>query len=153
MICGQRIALDPVSRTLRLGAFPVDRLDADRGAMLPWPPVPLHLGWRDSVRLGRGYYVRLGSNDDSGGPSVIGRAVDAGPILKPVRVRADGHVVADYARRWARRSTLTDRAHVEITGRLRRQFRPLRRAVAGDDLAWGVADYGRAFELIDGQIS
>jgi len=36
-----------------LGASPVDRLDADRAVMLPLPPVPLHLGWRTHVRLGR----------------------------------------------------------------------------------------------------
>lgn len=27
-----------------LGASPIERLDADRAAMLPLPPVPLHLG-------------------------------------------------------------------------------------------------------------
>ena len=29
-------------------------LDADRAAMLPLPPIPLHLGWRNQIRLGPG---------------------------------------------------------------------------------------------------
>jgi hypothetical protein len=43
---------------------PVDLLDADRVAMLPLP-IPLHLGWRNKIRLGRDYYVRLDANDYS----------------------------------------------------------------------------------------
>jgi hypothetical protein len=42
-----------------LGASPADLVEADRAAMLPLPPVPLHLGWRNRVRLGRDYYVRI----------------------------------------------------------------------------------------------
>jgi hypothetical protein len=38
-------------RTLK--ARPVDLLDADLSRMLALPPVPLHLGWRHQVRLGR----------------------------------------------------------------------------------------------------
>jgi transposase len=35
------------ARTVRtIRASPVSRLDADRAAMLPLPPIPLHLGWR-----------------------------------------------------------------------------------------------------------
>jgi len=34
-------------------ASPVDRLDADRAGMLPLPPIPPRLGWRNRVRLGR----------------------------------------------------------------------------------------------------
>ena len=83
-------------------AAPVDRLEADRAAMLPLPPVPLHLGWRNRVRLGRDYYVRLDTNDYSVDPSVIGRLVDVTADLDRVRVRADGRIVADHPRVWAR---------------------------------------------------
>jgi hypothetical protein len=38
-------------RTIK--AAPVDLLEADRGAMLALPPIPLHLGWRNKIRLGR----------------------------------------------------------------------------------------------------
>ena len=50
-----------VVRTIK--AAPVDRLDADRAGMLALPPIPLHLGWRNMIRLGRDYYVRLDTND------------------------------------------------------------------------------------------
>lgn len=56
-------------RTIK--AAPVELIDADRAAMLPLPPIPLHLGWRNRVRLGRDYYVRLDTNDYSVDPSVI----------------------------------------------------------------------------------
>jgi hypothetical protein len=36
-----------------IGAAPMQRLDADRAAMLPLPPLVLHLGWRNRVCLGR----------------------------------------------------------------------------------------------------
>jgi len=36
-------------------AAPVDLIEADRAAMLPLPPIPLHLGWRNKIRLGRDY--------------------------------------------------------------------------------------------------
>ena len=55
-------------------------------AMLPLPPVPLQLGWRNRVRLGRDYYVRLDTNDYSVDPAVIGRLVDVSADLDRVRV-------------------------------------------------------------------
>ena len=61
------IANTRVVRTLK--ARPVDLLDADKAAMLALPPVPLHLGWRNRIRLGRDYYVRIDSNDYSVDPS------------------------------------------------------------------------------------
>ena len=75
-------------RTIK--AAPVDLLEADRAAMLPLPPVPLHLGWRNRIRLGRDYYVRLDTNDYSVDPTVIGRMVDVTADLDRVRVRARG---------------------------------------------------------------
>ena len=71
--------------------------------MLALPPVPSHVGWRNRVRLGRDYYVRLDTNDYSVDPSVIGRLVDVTADLDRVRVRADGRLVANHARVWARR--------------------------------------------------
>ena len=77
-----------VVRTIK--AAPVDLIDADRAAMLPLPPIPLHLGWRNKIRLGRDYYVRLDTNDYSVDPNVIGRMVDVAADLDRVRVRAEG---------------------------------------------------------------
>jgi transposase len=88
-------------------AAPVDRLNADRAAMLPLQPIPLHLGWRNRVRLGRDYYVRLDTNDYSVDPTAIGRLVDVTADLDRVRVRADGRIVADHARVWACGATIT----------------------------------------------
>jgi transposase len=60
-----------------IGASPLQRLEADRAAMLPLPPLVLHLGWRNRVRLGRDYYVRLDTNDYSVDPAVIGSATSS----------------------------------------------------------------------------
>lgn len=138
-----------VVRTIK--AAPTDLIDADRAAMLPLPPVPLHLGWRNKIRLGRDYYVRLDTNDYSVDPQVIGRMVDVAADLEGVRVRADGRIVAEHARVWARGTTVTDPAHVEVAGWLRRQFQQSRvRPTAGDDLVRDLSDYDRAFGLSEG---
>ena len=77
-----------VVRTIK--ARPIDRLDADRAAMLALPPVAPSVGWVNRVRLGRDYYVRLDSNDYSVDPAVIGRFVDVTADLARVEVRHDG---------------------------------------------------------------
>ena len=136
-------------RTIK--ASPTDRLDADRAAMLPLPPIPIHLGWRNSIRLGRDYYVRLDTNDYSVDPTVIGRMVDVSADLERVKVRADGRIVADHARVWARGTTVTDPGHVETAARLRKQFQTPRAAAVGDDLTRDLADYDRAFGLVADQ--
>lgn len=137
-------------RTIK--ARPVDLIDIDRAKMLPLPPVPLLLGWRQRVRLGRDYYVRLDASDYSVDPIAIGRMVDVSADLDRVRVRLDGRMVGDHARVWARGSTVTDPAHVQTAAVLRRQARQPREA-AGDDLVRDLADYDRAFGLIDGEVA
>ncbi len=134
-----------VVRTIK--AAPVDLIERDRAGMLPLPPVPLQLGWRERARLGRDYYVRLDSSDYSVDPAVIGRLVDVTADLDRVRVRAGGRVVADHARVWARGSTITDPAHVETARRLREQFQQPRQVHPVDDLTRDLADYDRAFGL------
>jgi transposase len=135
-----------VVRTVK--ATPLDRLDADRAAMLPLPPIPLHLGWRNKIRLGRDYYVRLDTNDYSVDPRVIGRMVDVAADLERVRIRLEGRLIAEHQRVWARGTTITDAAHVEVAARLRKQFQqPRAVAVAGDDLVRDLSDYDRAFGL------
>ena len=80
--------------------------------MLPLPPAVLHLGWRNHVRLGRDYYVRVDTNDYSVDPAAIGARVDVAADLDTVRVRHGGRLVAEHPRRWARAMTVTDPAHV-----------------------------------------
>ncbi|GAA1143143.1 IS21-like element ISMbo1 family transposase [Kribbella jejuensis] len=147
-----------VVRTLK--AAPTDLVDADRAAMLALPPVPLHLGWRNKIRLGRDYYVRLDTNDYSVDPAVIGRMVDVAADLDRVRVRCEGRVVAEHSRVWARGTTVTDPVHVETAAWLRKQFQQPRTATAagvvaaaGDDLARDLSDYDRAFGLTEEGIS
>jgi hypothetical protein len=135
-----------VVRTIK--AAPMDLVDADRAAMLALPPIPLHLGWRNKIRLGRDYYVRLDTNDYSVDPTVIGAMVDVAADLERVRVRADGRIVAEHCRVWARGTTITDPAHVQTAAWLRKQFQqPRPVAAAGDDLARDLSDYDRAFGL------
>jgi len=119
--------------------------------MLPLPPAPPQLGWHHRVRLGRDYYVRLDASDYSVDPAVIGRPIDVTADLQRVRACADGHVVADHTRVWARGRTVTDPGHAQTARRLREEFR-LPRAPG---LARDLADYDRAFGLIteDGEVA
>jgi len=133
-----------------LGASPASLLPTDLAAMLPLPPIPLHLGWRNRIRLGRDYYVRIDTNDYSVDPRAIGRIVDVTADLERVRVRLDGRVVADHARVWARGMVITDPAHRDAAAVLRREFQQPRLVPVGDDLTRDLADYDRAFGLIEG---
>jgi len=135
------------------GHAPNARLDADRAGMLALPPIPLHLGWRNRVRLGRDYYVRVDTNDYSVDPTMIGRLVDVSVDLERVRVRAEGTVVADHARVWARGMTITNPAHLEAAARLRKMFQVPRVVASGsDDLARDLTDYDRAFGLVSDEL-
>ena len=130
----------------------MDLLEVDRAAMLPLPPVAPALGWVNRVRLGRDYYVRLDSNDYSVDPAVIGRFVDVTADLSRVEVRHDGRLVAAHDRVWARGMTITDPAHLMAAKQLREQFqRPRPAADPDEDLVRDLADYDRAFGLIDGE--
>ena len=106
-----------VVRTLK--ARPVDLLAVDKDAMLPLPPAVLHLGWRNHVRLGRDYYVRVDTSDYSVNPVAIGARVDVSADLDHVRVRHGGRMVAEHARVWARGMTVTDPVHVSAAAVLR----------------------------------
>ena len=139
-------------RTIK--ARPVDLLERDRPRMLPLPPVPLHLGWRNRIRLGRDYYVRLDTSDYSVDPTAIGRMVDVSADLDRVRVRAEGRLVADHARVWARGITITDPAHVSAPRRCcAPRSRAPRTTPASEDLARDLADYDRAFGSSDGEVA
>ena len=136
-------------RTIK--ARPIDLVDADRAAMLAVPPVPPRVGWFNTIRLGRDYYVRVDSNDYSVDPAAIGRTVTVTADLQRVRVRLDGRIVADHARVWARHMTVTDPVHVACAHQLREQF--ARPRTIDDELTRDLTDYDRAFGLIDGQVA
>ncbi len=134
-----------VVRTLR--ARPIDLVDADRAAMLALPPIPPQVGWSNTIRLGRDYYVRVDSNDYSVDPTAIGRMVTVTADLARVRVRVDGRLVADHARVWARHMTVTDPIHVAVAERLRSEFGRPRTHADDGGLLRDLADYDRAFGL------
>ena len=134
-----------VVRTIK--ARPTDLLENDRAGMLPLPPVPPLVGWRNQVRLGRDYYVRIAGNDYSVDPTWIGRMVDTHADLDQVQVRLDGRLVAEHPRVWARGLTITDTIHVTTAARLRRAFQQPRTQASGDGLVRDLADYDRAFGL------
>ncbi len=142
------LANQRIVRTVK--ASPASRLDADLAAMLPLPPIPLHLGWRNRIRLGRDYYVRIDTNDYSVDPRAIGRIVDVTADLERVRVRLDGRIIADHPRAWAHGMVITDPTHRDTAAVLRRQFQQPRLAPVGDDLTRDLADYDRAFGLTEG---
>jgi hypothetical protein len=132
-------------RTLK--ARPIDLVDADRAAMLALPPIPPTVGWSNTIRLGRDYYVRIDSNDYSVDPTAIGRMVSVAADLSRVRVRVDGRLVADHARVWARHMTVTDPLHVAVAERLRAEFGRPRTPDDDGGLLRDLADYDRAFGL------
>ena len=141
------LGLANTRRVRTIKAAPVDLIDADRAGMLPLPPVPLHLGWRNRIRLGRDYYVRLDTSDYSVDPHAIGRMVEVSADLDRVKVRLDGKVVADHARAWARAMTVTDLAHVQQAAALRAVFKGPRPAATTGDLTRDLGDYDRAFGI------
>jgi hypothetical protein len=79
--------------------------------------------------------------------------VDVAADLQRVRVRAEGRIVAEHARVWARGTTTTDPTHVQTAARMRKQFQHPRAAAAGDDLARDLSDYDRAFGLVEEELS
>lgn len=103
-----------------LGCRPIDRVAADKTAMLPLPPVPPLTGWHRSTRLPRDYYVRLDSNDYSVHPCVIGQRIELRADLSRVQVTSGGKLVADHPRSWAMHQTFTDPAHAQAAVALRR---------------------------------
>jgi hypothetical protein len=128
----------------------VDRLDDDRAAMLPLPPVAPAVGWVNRVRLGRDYYVRVDSSDYSADPAVIGRLVDVHADLSRVEVRQGGRLVAAHDRVWARGMTISDPDHVAAAKVLREQLTGPRSAPdLHDPLMPDLTEYDRVFGLTD----
>jgi hypothetical protein len=131
-----------------LGCAPADRVAADREAMLALPPVAPATGWRTFTRLAGDRYVRLGGNDCSARPGVIGRRVAVLAGLSRVRVLCDGRAVAGHERVWARHQSIAGPEHAAAAKALRRErisvVRPApepevaQRSLAGYDAALGL---------------
>jgi transposase len=136
-----------------LGCAPADRIEADRAAMLPLPPVAPVTGWRASLRLPRDHYVRLDSNDYSVHPVAVGRRVEVRADLERIQAFCDGRLVADHGRCWARHQTLSDPVHLQAAAQLRHQRTVLGRPPSNTDEVQlrCLADYDAAFGLHDGE--
>jgi transposase len=134
-----------------LGCAPADRIEADRAAMLPLPPVAPVTGWHSSLRLPRDHYVRLDANDYSVHPAVVGRRVEVAADLERVRMWCDGRLVADHGRCWARHQTLSDPAHLAAAAQLRHDRAVIGQAAhhrgQGEVELRCLADYDAAFGL------
>jgi hypothetical protein len=107
---------------------PTDRLAEDQAAMMALPPVLPDPAWRETKRLGRDHWVRVGTCDYSVHPRAIGRRVEVRMDLEELVVTCAGDEVARHARSWARHCTITDPAH-ELAGKV---MRALAAAVADD---------------------
>jgi transposase len=133
-----------------LGCAPAERIEADRAAMLPLPPVLPATGWRASTRLPRDHFVRVDGNDYSVHPAAIGRRVELVADLDRVRVFCDGRPVADHSRIWAKHQTISDPDHLAAAAGLRRGRTGLRRVAEPEVERRRLADYDTALGLDDG---
>ena len=138
-----------------LGCAPADRVEADRAAMLPLPPVAPVTGWHSSLRLPRDHYVRLDANDYSVHPAAVGRRVEVGADLERVWVACEGRLVAEHVRCWARHQTISDSVHLQAAAQLRRDRAMVGQAASRDEAEVQLrclADYDAAFGL-DGEVA
>ncbi|GAB3280346.1 IS21-like element ISMbo1 family transposase [Actinocorallia lasiicapitis] len=135
----------------RIECRPIDRLPADRAAMIALPPVAPVTGTRTSTRLARDHYVRIFSNDYSVHPGAIGRLVEVTADLQQVRVTSGGQIVAEHPRCWDIHQTITDPAHRAAAQQMSRAavltpVRPVETEVEFRQLT----DYDALFGLQDG---
>nr|WP_283810094.1 IS21 family transposase [Leifsonia sp. C5G2] len=103
-----------------LGGRPVDFLEEDYDHMIPLPPTAPVIGLKNRIRLARDYYVRIGSNDYSVDPRVIGKFVDITASMTKVTVRCEGELVAEHERCWASHQVIRDENHLVLAKQMRR---------------------------------
>jgi transposase len=145
---GEWIATRANTRARRAldGAAPVDRIGADRAAMLALPPIQTaSIGWRHSVRLPRDHYVRLDSCDYSVHPAAVGHRVEVLADLATVRITRAAAVVGEHQRCWARQQTITDEQHAEAAAVLRQAYQdqPRGEPATAEVQRRDLADYDR----------
>ncbi len=100
---------------------PSDRIVEDRAAMMLLPPVLPDPAWRETKRLGRDHWVRVGTRDYSVHPQTIGRRVEVRMDLEELIVTCAGREVARHQRSWAKHRTITDPEH-ELARKVMRVF-------------------------------
>ena len=134
-----------------LGCAPADRIDADRAAMAPLPPIAeSSLGWHNRIRLPRDHYVRIDTCDYSAGPAVIGRMVDVRADLGQVTVTCEGRMVACHDRSWVAHQTVTDPAHKAAADVMRAERMRAKLAAPPAAVEAGQRDLSRYDALLGG---
>lgn len=111
--------------------IPAEALIADRVAMATLPPVVPATGATVSTRLGRDYYVTVGSSSYSVHPEAIGRMITVSAGLDRVRAHCGDRMVADHERLWGSHGLASDAVHVAAASVLRQQY--LHRRTSPDD--------------------
>ena len=137
-----------------LGCAPADRIEADRAAMAPLPPIAeSSLGWHNRIRLPRGHYVRIDTCDYSADPAVIGRMVDVRADLDQVTVTCEGRLAACHDRSWVAHQAITDPAHKAAAGVMRAERLRARLAAPQAAVEVGQRELSRYDVLLGGEVA
>jgi transposase len=137
-----------------LRCAPADRIEADRAAMAPLPPIAeSSLGWHNRIRLHRDHYVRVDTCDYSVDPAVIGRQVDVRADLGQVTVRCEGRLVACHDRSWVAHQTVTDPAHKAAADVMRAERLRARLAAPAAAVEVEQRDLSRYDALLGGEVA
>lgn len=126
-----------------LRCSPADRIAEDRAAMMALPPVLPDPAWRETKRLGRDHWVRVGTCDYSVHPRAIGRRVNIRMDLEEVVITCGNEEVGRHLRSWARHRTITDPDH-EIARKVMRAFAAALAEDNGDVEVRDLSVYDRA---------
>jgi hypothetical protein len=102
---------------------PAEAIYEDRGSMMGFPPVLPDPSWRFAMRLPRGHYVRVDTNDYSVNPRFVGRRVDVRVTLDEVVATCDGTEVARHRRCLAKHQTLLQPEHARVLRAMRAEAR------------------------------
>ncbi|HWG84266.1 MAG TPA: IS21 family transposase, partial [Deinococcales bacterium] len=128
-------------------ARPVDRLAADRAAMIALPPTLPDVTRRSGVLIARDHWVRVDGCDYSVDPAAIGRRAEVLVSLSEVVVRVGDWQIARHPRSLAPHRTITDPAHQ--AARIRLQRRPRSRTEPPHDTDGLERDLGRYDRLLE----
>jgi len=90
---------------------PSERIEEDRAAIMPLPPLPPHMGLHHDLRLPADHWVRHQTNDYSVHPKAVGRRVQVRADDAQLVVTLGTEVVARHVRVLASHVTVTDPVH------------------------------------------
>lgn len=91
----------------------VEQFTQEQARLRALPPTPFEAAQRVQAKVGRTPYVRFDTNDYSVPAKYVRREVTI--LAEPVRVRivVDGEVVAEHARTYDRKATMSQREHLQ----------------------------------------